>query len=200
MNGVQMIADPRWVYALPGDDVLSEVERQLGRESRLGSDEQWTELCSGAAKLLLEELEDGVALCALFIVGQADGEIAIARASLRFANDLIADLGLLYEEALIEHRDDRFQATVRLLETRLGTAVHLQHMLQEGDEQPVDYHGYLIPGAEGGIAVDCFSSPAGWAGLWGPSLEAMVLSLRTDEEVQADRVTLLTYVFAEGHQ
>jgi len=197
MSGVQMTVDPRWVIAARGDDVAVEVESQLGLVPQTGSDEEWREIRSGVIELLVEELESGAQWAAAFLVREPEGSLVVARASARFDLELVEEAGTLYDDALLAHRDDPYQTTLQLVETRIGVAVHQRQLLEPPDGQPLEYDAYLIPGRTGGMLVECFCSPVGWAGLWGPSLESMVLSLRADATVPEGTISLVTFVFSE---
>ena len=188
-----MTVDPRWIYGVPGTNIAEQVALQLGADDESGAEVDWARLREGAVQIIAEELADGACLVALFMVQEADGNIALARASARFDAELVAGVGDLYEEALVEHRDEQFRASLQLIETRIGVALQVQRLLVIG-EQTLDYHGYLIPSPDGGLVVECVSSPSGWSGLWGPSLESMVLSLDRSDEVPDGRIELVAFV------
>jgi len=196
MNGLQMTVDPRWVFVTRGDDITAEVDRQLGVIPPPGAEATWQELRDDSAQLLLDELNDGAEWSALFMMQEADGSLVAARASARFEPTLTTEIGDLYDEILVAHRDDTYQATVQMIETPAGVAVQLKRLLQQGEEQPVEYHGYLVPSSTGGLLVECFCAPSGFAGAWGSSLESMVLSLRPDVQTATDSISLVMYVYS----
>lgn len=196
MSGVQMTVDPRWVIASRGDDVALEVESQLGAVPQAGSDEEWREIRGGVVDLLVEELESGAQWAAAFLVREPEGSLVVARASARFELELVEEPGTLYDDVLLAHRDDPYRTTLQLVETRIGVAVHQRQLLELPDAQPLEYDAFLIPGPSGGWLVECFCSPVGWAGLWGPSLESMVLSLQPDATVPEGTISLVTFVIS----
>jgi len=188
-GGLTMMIDPRWIVAVPGNDVDAEVELQLGPRPEGEPAESWGVLRRTTTGMLQRALDHGARWAGMCLIRDRDGSVVLVRAVVELRSTVHADAPVtieqLHAELLDLHRDDDRASTVELVSTQLGETLRETAFAEFGVDGLGEIRAYyaIVPGAV--LAVQCLASRVGWSQLWGPMLEAMVLSLHLDPRVPA---------------
>jgi hypothetical protein len=199
-SGLSLTIDPRWIVAVPQNkDVRTEAALQLGETPSTIAATDWAALTDDVAMMLSRALQTGAWWTGIFLAQENDGEYLLARAVLDCeTQEAPVDIIQMYEELIVIHRDDDYQAIISIIETPLGKAVSHRQVINLGEETVGEYRGYHIPVEGGLVRVQAFSSGVGWAEVWGSSLESMVLTVRWADDVPAGQIAMQMYAMSEA--
>lgn len=200
-HGLRIISDPRWVVALPGQDVAAEVTRQMGV---VGAEDvsDGSSVQEAVVGVLQGAIDDNAWWAAALVLDEG-GDAIVVRSSLEWAgasdagssdDSMTADT--IYDMLAEDSRDADYVTHLDLVSTRLGTAVRHQMIVPYGDGTLGDYLGFSLPYAGGVLAMRTFSTATGWIDFFAPMVDSMLLSLIPDEDRSFGDVTLVSYVAA----
>lgn len=195
-HGLRIISDPRWVVALPGQDVAAEARRQIGADT-IGEDAANVDLVAAVSSMLQSALDDGAWWTAALVLAEGPSAVVV-RTTLEWsgAADTPVTANEIFDVLIDDSRDADYEAFLALVTTQLGVGVRHQQVLAYSDGTLGDYLGFSIPYASGVLTMQTFSTRTGWAEAFGPMVEAMLLSLAPDAARSFGEVTLLAYVLA----
>jgi hypothetical protein len=203
--GLSMVVDPRWIVAVPENvDVAAEVARQLGPVPEGVEVDDWATLAAAVTSMLRSALDAGVRWSGVWFAVDQRGTLVLTRATLAVAAmattvDGPLSVQQLFDETIVEHRDDDERAEIGMISTSLGTAVAHRQVVVVGDAGEdralVGDHAGFAWVADGCIVdLRAFCSEVGWAGVWYPQLEAMAQTLRVDPDASPTTLTMVAYV------
>lgn len=199
-HGLRIVSDPRWIVAIAGQDVATEVGLQIGAEA-VANTAEGAGFLEAAAGVLEQALVDD-AWWAGALIFEEGGDAVVVRSTLGWSGPAEEPLTAhdIFDVLTADSRDSEYSSELGLIETQLGLAVRHQEVLVYGDGTVGDYVGYSIPYANGVLAMQTFSTATGWVSFFGPMVEAMVLSLAPDAQNAFGDVTLIAFVAAAGER
>lgn len=191
-QGLRIIVDPRWIVAVPGNDISDEVATQLGTDRR---DPDASHLADMIAGVLQSALDGQTWWAAAWAMSEGD-ELVVVRASLEWSGpaDEPVTADDIYDVLSLDARTADHLVELTVVDSRLGAAVRHRQILVYSDGVVGDYLGFSVPFAGGVLSMRAFSTATGWAGLFGPMVEEMFLSLRPDPESAPGTVTMVAFV------
>lgn len=195
-HGLRIVVDPRWVVAVPGNDVVAEVARQFGTDDADAND-QSIEVARTSSSVLQTAIDDGVWWAGVLAIGEGD-EVVIVRATLDWSGPAEEPISAqdIFDVVSVEGRDADQIVEIELIQSQLGEAVRHRQVLIYSDGNVGDYLGFSCPYDGGVLAMRVFSTVSGWASVFSPMIEAMFLSIRSDTDVPPGVVQMVSFELA----